>query len=583
MISASGRYVLTYNGEIYNFPHLRHVLERDGFSFRGHSDTEVILAAIERWGVVDAVRHFHGMFAFALWDRNEHVLWLARDPLGIKPLYYAELPCGLVFASELRPIYAFDSAVGEVSLEGLSAYFHYGYIPAPLTIFQNVSKQLPGTLLRIKGGTVCNAVTYWNLRDVARRSIEEPLGEDEYECMAVLEKRLRHAVRQHLISDVPIGAFLSGGIDSSTVTALMQAESSVRVNTFSIGFLEPAYNEAGFASAVAQYLGTCHTELYVSEKDALNIIPKLPDIYDEPFSDISQIPTYLLAHMARQHVTVALSGDGGDELFGGYDRYLFIARFWRNLAIIPLTVRRALQRILLRISPDTWDSLFQALRRVAPWFKTPALPGQKMHKVSALLGAGNLLELQKMLVSQWLNPSLLMYRPLSNYKHAGTDDLRMYVNDPCASQMLWDMLVYMVDDILTKVDRASMHVGLEVRVPLLDHSVVEVAWRIPMQYKIRNGSGKWILRRILEKYIPPHLFERPKMGFSVPIDDWLRGDLREWADALLTRERLEGDGYLQADIIRDVWAQHLNGDVNRGTALWTILMFQAWRERMRRW
>lgn len=583
MVSASGRYVLTYNGEIYNFAHLRRELEQEGFSFRGHSDTEVMLAAFERWGVETAVHHFRGMFAFAVWDRNERLLWLVRDRIGIKPLYYAETADGLVFASELRAIHAFNGTVNKISAPGLCAYLQYGYIPAPLTIFQNVSKLRPGSLLCVSDGFVRGTTSYWNVIDVARGGVAEPIEGDDVECVAVLERELRRSVREHMVSDVPIGAFLSGGVDSSTVTALMQAESSVSVNTFSIGFAEQAYNEAGFASAVARHLGTHHTELYVSERDAQSVIPDLPDIYDEPFSDISQIPTYLLSRLARQHVTVVLTGDGGDELFGGYNRYLFVSCFWRRLALLPLALRRILQLGVRWISPNTWDDLFHRFRYIVPWFKVPALPGQKMYKIASLLGACNLQELQDTFVSQWPAPSLLLHPSFANCKSVIAAELGPHVNDPVASQMLWDMHVYLVDDILTKVDRASMHVGLEARVPLLDHLVIETAWRVPLQYKIRNGSGKWILRRVLEKYVPLHLFERPKMGFGVPIDEWLRGGLRDWAEELLTMERLEEGGYLLAEQIRAAWTQHLGGRVNRGTSLWTILMFQAWRDRMRQW
>lgn len=583
MTSASGRYVLTYNGEIYNFLELRRELEQGGSRFCSHSDTEVMLAAFERWGVGAALRRFRGMFAFAVWDRSEQCLWLARDRVGIKPLYYAETPRGLVFASELRAIHAFGGVADQISAPGLSAYLKYGYIPGSLAIFRGVSKLLPGSLMRAIGGTVCDTAVYWSVDEVARRGTAGPFAGDEAECIAALEGELRRSIREHMVSDVPIGAFLSGGIDSSTVTALMQAESSGRVNTFSIGFAEQAYNEAGFASAVARHLRTHHTELYVSDGDARQVIPELPDIYDEPFSDISQIPTYLVARLARRHITVALSGDGGDELFGGYNRYLFVSRFWKRLELLPLPVRRVLQRLVQWASPGAWDGLFSNVTHFAPWLKAPALPGQKMHKIAALLGARSLQELQDTIVSQWPLPNLLMRQEIVDHASVSMTDLHLHVGDLAASQMLWDMRVYLVDDILTKVDRASMHVGLEVRVPLLDHSVVEMAWRIPSRFKFRDGGGKWILKRLLEKYVPARLFERPKMGFSIPVDEWLRGGLRDWAEALLSRERLEEGGYLRAEPIRAVWAQHLSGRVDRGTSLWTVLMFQAWRERMRQW
>ncbi|KPK56517.1 MAG: hypothetical protein AMS22_00810 [Thiotrichales bacterium SG8_50] len=583
MVSQSGRYVITYNGEIYNFRELREVLEGAGYRFVGHSDTEVVLAAVELWGVRRSLPRLRGMFAFAIWDEQEQRLWLARDRIGIKPLYFAETPVGVVFASELRAIHAFGDTAQEISAHGLSAYLRYGYIPGPLTIFRGVTKLRPGACVSVSGGMVRETADYWNIDEVARRGAEEPVASGEAASVADLDLHLRQSVREHMVSDVPIGAFLSGGIDSSTVAALMQAESKDRIKTFSIGFAEQAYNEAGFAAAVAQHLGTDHTELYVGDDDAQQVIPQLPDIYDEPFADVSQIPTYLVARLAREQVKVALSGDGGDELFGGYNRYLFVSRFWKRLAIVPRPAREFLRRSMQRISPDRWDALFNAITRVVPLLSSPALPGQKMHKVAALLGARSLQELQDSVVSQWPLPHLIMRGECAVGPTPTMAELNAYVSDPVASQMLWDMHVYLVDDILTKVDRASMHVGLEARVPLLDHRVVEHAWRIPLSYKLRGGSGKWILRRVLEKYVPPQLFERPKMGFGIPIDDWLRGGLRDWAETLLSRERLEEGGHLRAGPVRDVWVQHLKGRINRGGALWTILMFQAWRERMQKW
>lgn len=583
MRSTSSRYVITYNGEIYNFPALRRELEASGNTFRGHSDTEVALAAFEQWGVEKALIRFNGMFAFGVWDSSERRLWLVRDRLGIKPLYYAQTGFGLIFASELRALLAYGGVETEFSEHGLSAYLQYGYIPGPLSIFRSVHKLLPGNILCAADGVIRENHAYWSVDDVARRGVNQPLEGDDAESVAALEAALRQSVRRQMVSDVPVGAFLSGGIDSSTVTAIMQAESSAAINTFSIGFTEKSYNEAEFASAVAKYLGTRHTELYVSDVDAQRVIPELPDIYDEPFSDISQIPTYLVSRLARQYVTVALSGDGGDELFGGYNRYMFVSRFWRQLGILPLPVRRFMQRRIQSVSPSAWDSLFETARRLVPSLSVPSLPGQKMHKVAALLGSQTLQQLQDLIVSQWPEPNQLLRRGASAEGSAVLPALHSRFDDPVASQMLWDTHVYLADDILTKVDRASMHVGLEARVPLLDHTFVELAWRIPMSRKLRDGVGKWIMRRVLETFVPQHLFERPKMGFSVPIDQWLRGSLREWADSLLAKDRLEDGGYLHAEPIRTAWSAHLAGSVDRGTSLWTVLMLQAWRERLRGW
>lgn len=583
MTSPSGRYTIAYNGEIYNFQELRRELQDRGVAFRGHSDTEVMLAAFEQWGIEKALGKCIGMFAFGLWDASAGWLCLARDRIGIKPLYYAETDKGLVFASELRAIHTFTGSSLEIAQEGLAEYLRYGYVPGPLSIFRGVKKLLPGFLLEAERGIIKETRPYWNLDEVASAGDAAPFDGDEGACIVELETRLRSAVRRHMVSDVPIGVFLSGGIDSSTVTALMQTECADRVSTFSIGFRERGYNEADHAATVARHLHTHHTELYVSEQDAQEVIPEIPEIYDEPFADVSQIPTYLVSRLARQSVTVVLSGDGGDELFGGYNRYLFVASFWSRLRWVPLSARRLLARFLGSIRPSHWDGLFRMASALAPRKGLVSLPGQKVHKVAALLKARSVVELQENIVSQWPLPEQLLQGAPDQRNNARLHDAGAAVKDPVARQMLWDMHTYLVDDILTKLDRASMRVGLEARVPLLDHTVVELAWRIPIRYKIRDGEGKWILRRVLEKYVPPAIFERPKMGFSIPIDEWLRGALRDWAETYLSEKRLQEAGYLNAPVIRRSWEQHLSGRANRGWPLWTVLMFETWRERVAQW
>lgn len=582
MKSCSGRYVITYNGEIYNCYELRQELQSAGFRFRGHSDTEIMLAAFERWGIRGALPRLRGMFAFAVWDDSDKKLWLARDRIGIKPLYYTETGTDFIFASELRAIRSGSNSPLKISQEGLSAYLRYGYIPGSLSIFSNVKKLQPGMVLVVGRHGTAHQEAYWNLDDVAQEGLQNPIPGDEADAVVELEARLRKAVREHMVADVPIGAFLSGGIDSSTVTALMQAESNRKINTFSVGFHEKAYNEADHAAAVARHLGTSHTELYVSDVDIIDVIPHIPDIYDEPFADVSQIPTYLVSQLARQSVTVALSGDGGDELFGGYNRYLFVAKFWNRLRHLPLSARKVLASALERVRPNRWDALFAAVYAVAPRFSLPSLPAQKALKVAALLKAGSIEELQQSIVSQWATPHHVLRDGTFNAPVEKANALAKAGN-AVSQQMLWDMHNYLVDDILTKLDRASMHVGLEARVPLLDHSLVEFAWRIPFGQKIRNGESKWILRRVLERFVPRAIFDRPKMGFAIPIDEWLRGALRDLAEPYLNRAHIEKSGYLDPDVVCKTWEQHLSGRVNRGGALWTVLMFEIWLERMARW
>lgn len=583
MASASGRYTVSFNGEIYNFTALRRELESVGIRFRGHSDTEVMLAAFEQWGISAALPRLAGMFALAVWDATEGTLWIARDRIGIKPLYYSAVDCGLAFASELRALVVWQGKVPPVSAQGLTEFLRLGYVPGPASIFEGIYKLPPGCFAVFRSGVLTEPQAYWKLTDVVRAGMAQPLA-DTRQALDTLEAKLRGAVASHMVSDVPLGAFLSGGIDSSTVVALMQAQSSRPVKTFSIGFHEHGYNEAQHAAEVARHLGTEHTELYVTDADARAVIPQLPDIYDEPFADASQIPTFLVSQLTRQHVTVALSGDGGDELFAGYNRYVFVARFWQRLRVLPLPLRKLAARALSSLSPAAWDAFFERAGPVLPRHLVPALPGQKMHKVASILPSRSLLALHGRLVAQWTNPKAILdaswfHDGLLWETQLGRDDT---LSDP-QQQMVWDAQTYLVDDILTKVDRASMRVGLEARVPLLDHEVVEFAWRIPMSMKLKDGSGKWLLKQLLYRHVPPALVDRPKMGFSVPVDAWLRGSLSDWAQTSLAKDRLNADGFFDARAVRQTWEQHLCGAIDAGGPLWTLLMFQLWLEKVKQW
>ncbi|TDR76715.1 asparagine synthase (glutamine-hydrolyzing) [Paludibacterium purpuratum] len=584
MTSPSGRFVVTYNGEIYNFQALRQKLEEFGIHFNGHSDTEIVLAAFERWGIPDTLAKLSGMFALAVWDTEDQSLWLARDRVGIKPFFYSTANNQLLFASELKPLVIYLGTLPSISQVGLSEYLRLGYVPGELSIFEGIHKLPPGCYAKYQNGQLSAPIAYWHIEDVVARGASAMLT-DTQDAIDQLEKTLSHAVASHMVSDVPLGAFLSGGIDSSTVVALMQAQSSRPIKTFSIGFHERGYNEAEHAHAVAKHLGTEHTELYVSDEDARGVIPLLPEMYDEPFADPSQIPTFLVSRLARQHVTVALSGDGGDELFAGYNRYMFVSSFWRRLKQLPAPLRKAMAQLLASKSADNWDNLFHRLKGILPKGVIPALPGQKIHKVATILPAASLDAVHARLIAQWPNPELLLQTPwrMDMPPEMNLSRLSDQALTDAEQQMLWDIQSYLVDDILTKVDRASMRVSLEARVPLLDPSVIDLAWRIPFSMKLREGNSKWILRQVLYRYVPKALVERPKMGFSVPVDDWLRHSLHDWADNYLAADRLNAEGYLESKTVRQTWQQHRTGTINAGGQIWTLLMFQTWLENAKQW
>lgn len=591
MVSMSGRYVIVFNGEIYNHVELRTQLEKcapQQLNWRGHSDTETLLAAIEAWGLEPTLRESVGMFALGLWDCLEKVLYLARDRMGEKPLYYGWQGQGqhavFLFGSELKALKAHPAFWGQIDRNAISLQLRYSYVPAPYSIYEGIHKLPPGSFIKLpigdwrlfSGVTMPEPQHYWSFRQVFANGLSAPFSGKDAEAINALDSVLLDAVRQQMIADVPLGAFLSGGIDSSTIVALMQSQSSKPVKTFSIGFNEAQYNEAKYAAEVARYLGTEHTDLYVSSRQALDVIPLLPTLYDEPFSDPSQIPTYLLSKMTRTHVTVSLSGDAGDELFGGYTRYGQADRLWRILGRIPQSVRAASAKAICTLFPSNWNRL------TTPF--SPLLPanlrniGDKAHKLAELLSYKDRLSFYRSFVAYWERPETLVIggNEHRNYfaENLNPAEVKTYYD----SMMLVDSLTYLPDDILVKVDRAAMGVSLETRVPLLDHRVVEFASRIPLNMKVRNGQGKWILRQVLYKYVPKDLIERPKMGFGIPINDWLRGSMRDWAENLLSESRLKREGYFNPGPIVQKWQEHTSGKRNWGYHLWNILMFQSWLE-----
>jgi asparagine synthase (glutamine-hydrolysing) len=584
MHSVCGRYVVSFNGEIYNFKALRRELEGLGYAFRGHSDTEVMLACISQWGLLSAVTRFNGMFAFALWDRREKLLHLVRDRMGEKPLYYGWMGKTFLFGSELKSLRSHPDFNTQIDRDALTLYMRHNYVPAPYSIYTGISKVQPGMIVTIsptEAGCSPRCTPYWSARHAAERGIAEPFTGSATEAVAHLDDLLRDAVKLRMVADVPLGAFLSGGIDSSTIVSLMQAQSARSVQTFTVGFYEAGYNEANDAKAVARHLGTAHTELYVRPEEAMAVIPRLPTLYDEPFSDSSQIPTFLISELARRDVTVALSGDGGDELFAGYNRYFWGRSLWQKIGWMPMGSRALAAKALRMLSPESWEAMFRRMAPILPENIKMRNPGDKLQKLAEVLTAEDPETLYLTLISQWKDPGSLVMRA-SEPPTALTDRTQWaHLPDFTNRMMYLDMMTYLPDDILAKVDRASMGVSLEARVPFLDHRVVEFSWQLPLSMKIHNGQGKWLLRQLLYRYVPAVLIDRPKMGFGVPIDAWLRGPLREWAAALLDEKRLRDDGFFYADPIRKAWSEHLSGKRNWQYQLWVVLMFQAWLEHER--
>lgn len=573
MTSQCGRWVIIYNGETYSSQELRPLLEARGVSFRGHSDTEVMVEAIAAWGLEAAVKQFIGMFAFALWDREDQNLYLVRDRLGIKPLYWGNSGPTFLFGSELKALCAYPNFYPKLNQQALAGYLKHAYVPAPLSIYENVQKLVPGAILcRTLDGQV-TIKSFWALEDViakglpsANRKFDRALEE---EALIDLEGLLNDAVARRMVSDVPVGSFLSGGIDSSLVTAIAQKHSSSPIQTFTIGFDEKDYNEAPYARAVAEHLGTDHKALLVGPREILNVIPRLPHLYDEPFADSSQIPTFLVSQLARQSVTVALSGDGGDEIFGGYTRYLWGDTLQKITSRVPFCSNLA--SLLSLISPSNWDLLSSLI----PASKRPPKFGHKVHKMARSLQAKTPGALYDSLISYWADPSqLIPHNDAPNITHFSPQ-----LTDFVSQMQALDTITYLPNDILTKVDRATMAVGLEARVPLLDHRIVEWAWAQPKSFKIHGKSGKWPLRQLLYKHVPQTLIDRPKAGFALPIDLWLRGSLRDWAEDLLSPSMLKET--FNPLPIRQLWKDHLSGRGDHKEPLWAILMFEAWRRGVR--
>jgi asparagine synthase (glutamine-hydrolysing) len=578
MSSKDGRWVLSYNGELYNTPVLRAALGARGTRFAGHSDTEVLVEHIAAFGLEQTLRAADGMFGFAVWDRRRRVLALARDRVGEKPLYWGWQGSTLLFASELKALRRHPDFTGALDRGAAASMLRYGYVPAPWSIYEGIAKLSPGTFVEIDPTQQGRerTITYWSFREVAERARPDRSGAGDGELVDELDGLLRAAVGSRMASDVPLGAFLSGGIDSSTVVALMQAQSAAPVQTFTIGFSEDGFDEATYAKQVAAHLGTDHTELYVSPREALDVVPRLPEMYDEPFGDVSQIPTHLVSALARRSVTVALSGDGGDELFGGYTRYTFHRGVWDRLGRVPAPVRGLAARGIRRLQPEQWDRAGRALRPVLPGAVPTSRLGEKLHKGAAMLAAQDATDVYRPLLSHWTEPSGVVLGGAERLDAVVDRTRWASLDDPTEHMMYLDAISYLPDDILVKVDRASMATSLETRVPLLAPSVIDFAWSLPIGDKIRDGQGKWPLRQVLHRYVPAELVERPKMGFGVPVGEWLRGPLREWAQDLLAPAALRHEGLLDADVVGQRWREHLTGERDWQYPLWDALMLVAW-------
>lgn len=590
MLSASGRYVIVFNGEIYNHLELRKELESmdcraalamtgNACGWRGHSDTETLLAGFEAWGIEETLKKTVGMFAIALWDREDKMLTLARDRMGEKPLYYGFQNNTFLFGSELKALKAHPDFLAEIDRDVICLYLRHCYIPAPYSIYKGINKLLPGTYLQLPLGSEIDVLrtlvpkAYWSLLKVAEQGIARPFVGSDADAIAALDSQLKQSIGLQMMADVPLGAFLSGGVDSSTIVALMQAQSAQPIKTFTIGFAEDGFDEAVHGKAVAQHLGTDHTELYVSSKDARDVIPLLGRMYDEPFADSSQIPTFLVAKIAKQHVTVSLSGDAGDELFCGYNRY-DLADVWGYVQKVPFGVRKLAGSLIKSVPPPVWQSAFQQVAKVK---KLPGNMDEKLLKLASRLATvDSTKNFYYSLVSELSNPAEIVIGATEHATWLTSEGMGIPFDDAKSHMMFMDAMTYLPDDILVKVDRAAMANSLESRVPFLDHRVVELAWQLPMSMKVRDGANKWILRQVLYQYVPKNLIERPKVGFGIPLADWLRGPLRAWAEDMLNEGRLRREGVFSPEIIRAKWCEHLSGRFNHMSLLWSIIIFQSW-------
>jgi asparagine synthase (glutamine-hydrolysing) len=585
MISSCGRYIMVFNGEIYNHLDIRKELQCGNTSitqtWRGQSDTETLLTAVSIWGFEKTLRHLVGMFAVAIWDKQFQSLYLARDRLGEKPLYYGLQKGTLLFGSELKALRAHPDFQGEIDRDVLALYLQRGFVPSPFSIYHEIYKLPPASFVKITAsdvsrGRIPEPITYWSLNQVALSGQANIFRGCEEDAVNELERLLKRSISEQMIADVPIGAFLSGGIDSSTVVAMMQTQSTLPVKTFTIGFSESDYDESKHAKAVAKCIGSEHKELFITPDQALDIIPRLSSIYDEPFADVSQIPTILVSEFARKDVTVCLTGDGGDELFGGYNRHINGPSLWRKLNWLPNRTRRGLSRLLAAIPPSQWDSYFSRVSAVLPnkWRYRSA--GDKVHKISSMLSAASGDEVYDRLVSQWHMSEQVVSRGISSVLSTKNTFCPAGISELEHRYMLMDTSTYLPDDILVKVDRAAMAASLETRVPILDHRVVEFAWTLPVGMKIKGNQGKWLLRKLLDRHIPSSLTDRSKSGFSVPLDAWLRGPLKAWAAELLDEKKLKHQGYFDPLLIKYKWEEHLQGKRNWAHQLWSVLVFQSW-------
>ena len=580
MHSPNGRYVVVFNGEIYNHLALRQQIPAT--HWQGNSDTETLLACIEHWGITVTLQHMIGMFAIVLWDKAQQQLTLARDRMGEKPLYYGWQGQSFLFGSELKSFRPHPDFQGDIDRDSLTLLLRHNYIPSPYSIYRGIRKLTPGCYFTlnlaspINTGYYPNPTSYWSLRETVTHAKQNPFTDTDQQAINSLEKTLSTAIQRQQIADVPLGAFLSGGIDPSIIVALMQANSDRPVNTFTIGFNNHQYNEAQYARAIANHLGTRHTEFYVDAREALDVIPELSNLYDEPFADASQIPTYLVARLAKQQVTVALSGDAGDELFAGYNRYVWTQRIWNKISWIPASLRKTLAQLITLLPPHQWDRLNQLNNQLRPRRPHITQLGDKLHKLAVRMGSRHIHELYYQLVSEWMQPDQVVLNSHEPTSLLTTPEQWPALEDHREQMMYLDSMTYLPGDILTKVDRAAMGVSLETRVPFLDHSVIEFAWRLPMHMKIRDGQSKWLIRQLLYRHVPQTLIERPKMGFGVPIDSWLRSSLRDWAEDLLDESHLRQDGYFNPIPIRQKWQEHLSGQRNWQYHLWPVLIFNQW-------